>query len=1201
MGAVNIKSFKRIVPMIYAYTTPEIARHDGWTKIGDTKRDVNERIGEQTHTADVMFHLEWQSNAMYEDGSGEYFRDKDFHAFLRKRKGVEQEPNKNNEWFHIDPTLAHEYLDEFKKHTVSVDDYDGLDYTLRPEQEKAVTETLSYFGAGGSEFLWNAKPRFGKTLSTYDLMRRMARQLKRPIKALVVTNRPSIANSWVEDFNRFVGWRGEMCFVSSNDAVKKTPHVYSRDEYNQLVRHSDSGSQPGMVAFESLQGLKGSVYFGGQHDKLKWISELEFDLLVVDESQEGVDTLRADQAFDNIKRHHTLYLSGTPFKALADGRFSDSQIYNWSYEDEQRAKREWHGDDDNAYEALPELQMYTYRMSSMVEQEARAGAVIAEDGANVDYAFDLNEFFATVPSHGGVAFAHEKDVRRFLDALTTQERYPFSTPELRGELSHTLWLLNRVDSAKTLAKLLKEHPVFSEYEIIVAAGDGAIDDEKANADSYHRVKQAIAEHDKTITLSVGQLTVGVTVPEWSGVLMLSNMKSPSAYMQAAFRVQNPCDMTVLRDGLPVRLRKERAYVFDFDPARTLVIYDEFANNLNAGTSSGRGTSDDRKRNIRELLNFFPVIGEDDQGRMVPIDAQQVLSIPRVLKSREVVRHGFISNYLFADITNVFGALDSVKDILQRLTPAGAKDFDAKQNVLQNLGDLPLDEHGEVDIPEQIVIGQTADIFGPKIYSETAKSIDDVLDAMHRADERETDSAIAKLGATLKDVVESRIIGPASEHYGVKKSTQRALERENARQIDKEIDQIQKDLNQQRRIAEVERQRRIEQADSTVAIDEAERDYAETLRKAVEEAKSEVEKTTQNLINTRPQEIVRRVETIKAQEEKQEAENEVRALLRGFARTVPSFVMAYGDEHLTLANFDDYTEDEVFEDVTGITEDEFRFLRDGGERNGEHFAGHLFDETVFNDSIQEFLNKKRELANYFDESRTEDIFDYIPPQKTNQIFTPRWVVARMVDDLERENPGCFDDPDATFADLYMKSGLYVTEIVKRLFRSEGLKQSYPDEDERIRHILHKQVYGMAPTRIIYLIAMNYILGFNDTLKRENCNFVQADAAAAAKAGTLPQLVDEAFTRGNTGDTDAQSPQAPQPQSNKSESTGDWLLDELRVAHIEYIDKRSRGGSLWVLGDDSLNGFMDKLAEQGATFRYKPEGGRATKGRSGWWLR
>lgn len=237
------------------------------------------------------------------------------------------------------------------------------------------------------------------------------------------------------------------------------------------------------------------------------------------------------------------------------------------------------------------------------------------------------------------------------------------------------------------------------------------------------------------------------------------------------------------------------------------------------------------------------------------------------------------------------------------------------------------------------------------------------------------------------------------------------------------------------------------------------------------------------------------------------------------RTIPSFIMAYGDGELTLANFDDYTEDDVFLEVTGITEADFRFLRDGGEYENpetgekEYFEGHLFDEIVFNDSIEEFWKKKEQLADYFDESQEEDIFDYIPPQKTNQIFTPRWIVEKMVDELEENNPGCFDDPSKTFADLYMKSGLYITEIVKRLYRSEAIKKVFPDDKERIRHILREQVYGMAPTRIIYLIATNYILGFDEELKKEMReelhHFVEADAAEAAKNGEVENLVESCF--------------------------------------------------------------------------------------------
>lgn len=365
-------------------------------------------------------------------------------------------------------------------------------------------------------------------------------------------------------------------------------------------------------------------------------------------------------AFDHIKRKFTLHLSGTPFKALANDKFPENAIYNWTYADEQRAKRDWTSEEGSAnpYATLPKLNMFTYQMSEIVQDELEQGVEI--NGETEEYAFDLNVFFET--KNG--SFVHESSVDKFLDAMTTQTKFPFSTPELRAELKHTFWLLNRVDSAKALAKKLMEHPVFKDYEIILAAGDGKLNEEEETKKSFDRVVEAIAKHEKTITLSVGQLTTGITVPEWSAVLMLSNIKSPALYMQAAFRAQNPC---LFKFG-GQHYRKENAYVFDFDPARTLTIYEAFANDLSAETSDGRGDSDMRKEHIRELLNFFPVIGEDEEGEMVELDAEKVLSIPRKIRSQEVVRRGFMSDYLFQNISNVFHAPQAVIDIITTFQP-----------------------------------------------------------------------------------------------------------------------------------------------------------------------------------------------------------------------------------------------------------------------------------------------------------------------------------------------------------------------------------------------------------------------------------------------------------------------------------------------------------------------------------------------------
>ena len=1109
--APNIKSFKRIVPMIYAYTTPGIPYHEGWTKVGYTEaQTVRDRINQQTHTANIRWNLEWQDNAIYKDGSGESFTDHEFHAYLEK-ESVQREPG--TEWFHETGVHLRTYFDAFASREISVSS-EELDYELRQEQADAVKLTKEYFENGGTEFLWNAKPRFGKTLSSYDLVCQMGFT-----NVLIVTNRPSIANSWAEDFYKFIGWRKKLAFVSETDALKGKPGVLSRDEYMKAVSKATDDTL-GMVAFESLQGLKGSVYFGGKFDKLSWMAKeytgrdgkkhkgIDFDLLIIDESQEGIDTMRTDRAFRNIQRKHTLYLSGTPFKALASDQFAEGQIYNWSYADEQEAKNNWDKEEYNPYEKLPKMEMYTYQISNMIYDQVQRGIDLSDEDT-VDYAFDLNEFFLTNESG---KFVHEEEVKKFLHALVTNEKYPYSTPELRKELSHTLWLLNRVSSAKALAKLLKADPVFSEYEVILAAGDGKLEDEDENEKSFDKVKAAIAEHEKTITLSVGQLTVGITIPEWSGVLMLCNLQSPSSYMQAAFRAQNPCTISV--NGQ--QMRKETAYVFDFDPARTLIIFDEFANNLSPRTADGRGTADDRKDNIKRLLNFFPVLGEDDEGKMVELNAAQVLSIPRKLKSQEVVRHGFISNFLFRNISNVFGAPGIVRDIVEKLTPANEDPKKKDKNNLEHISDVPVDDDGNVEVSNEIVIGKTQDLFGQKKYEDIVSSFEPQISQVAESTTKMAiENSMKSLVETVKEKVKEEFVKPVADAYEVKKGTQNRIERQVDREIEQKFQEVHDDYVQQTNIAKVEFEKKQKAAETEEEVKKIQDDFQAQMQSAFQEFTNAAQSMVQETIQNKPAELVERMEKQKAEDEKKSVEDSVRAHLRGFARTIPSFIMAYGDENLTLQNFDDYTEDDVFEEVTGISEADFRFLRDGGEYDNpetgekEYFDGQLFDETVFNDSIKEFLKKKQELANYFDESHDEDIFDYIPPQKTNQIFTPRWVVQKMVDQLEENNPGCFDDPTKTFADLYMKSGLYITEIVKRLFRSKKIKEQIPDDGERIRHILRHQVYGMAPTRIIYLIATNYILGFDEELREETTNFVQEDAAQAAKDGTLEELVNKHF--------------------------------------------------------------------------------------------
>ena len=683
----------------------------------------------------------------------------------------------------------------------------------------------------------------------------------------------------------------------------------------------------------------------------------------------------------------------------------------------------------------------------MIQGQIQKGMDLSED-EHAEFAFDLNEFFRAENER----FVHEEEVKNFLNMLAHNEKYPFSTPELRKELAHTFWLMHRVESVKAMAKLLKKDPVFEHYEVVVAAGDGkltaeeeeadATQDNEANKKSFDKVMEAIDKNDRTITLSVGQLTTGVTVKPWTAVLMLSNMKSPAEYMQAAFRAQNPYEYTDPKTKK--RFQKQNAYVFDFAPERTLIIFDEFANNLNSGTVGGHGTREEREKHIRRLLNFFPVIGEDSEGRMEALDAAQVLTIPKTIKAQEVIHRGFMSNLLFANIGAVFGAPNVVQKILDHLPKAQEQ---PKKNTatLNDAGDVHTNEKGEVEIPGAMVINQTKHLFGEKKFEDiqqpVAKAMEKTKDKddSHKVTTAVTQAVMQKFKENSEDTIKG-------EYNLTKHQAERAFNH-SEQQIQHALDKVADEHEIKQNVLKAEHEKKVQTAASQEEKQKLDEELQQNLDKANQDFQQSIQETVKTVLEDSQKAMVQQLETQKEQKKARAIEEDVRAHLRGFARTIPSFIMAYseqegteGGRNLKLSNFDDYTPDDVFQEVTGISEDEFRFLRDGGpytdEKTGKemYFAGHVFDEVVFDESIQEFLNLKEKLNNYFADASDEDIFDYIPPQKTNQIFTPKNVVVKMVDALEQENPGIFDDPNRTFADLYMKSGLYITEIVKRLFRS-----------------------------------------------------------------------------------------------------------------------------------------------------------------------
>lgn len=1079
----QIKTIRTIYPQIYAYTLPELAEDNGWIKIGYTQhKNAEYRIKQQTHTAAVRlkYNILWTEPAKFYIGN-KWFKDKELHAYLRKFKGVEQRPH--TEWFYYNstPERALEDLHDFKNN-VKDQSKQELNYQLRAEQEAAVIQTLAYAqNHPNSEFLWNAKPRFGKTLTTYELARQMHAE-----NVLVVTNRPAIANSWFDDFEKFIAWQTNYKFVSTSDSLKNRP-VLTREQYVEGL--TDNTRQ---IAFISLQDLKGSIAFssGGGYDKLTWVKHINWDLLVVDESHEGIDTFKTDVAFNEIKRRFTLHLSGTPFKAVAEGKFSEEQIFNWTYTDEQEAKLNWPVDseENNPYASLPRLNMFSYQMSQMITDKVNKGANI--DGESKDYAFDLNEFFET-DDQG--KFVYESDVKKWLDSLSHNEKYPFSTQELRNELKHTFWILNRVASAKALKKLLEKHPVFENYKIILAAGNGRAndDDQITNEKSLDRVRRAIKNNDKTITLSVGQLTTGVTIPEWTAVMMLSNMKSQSLYMQAAFRAQNAWEYEINEEWH----QKENAYVFDFAPERTLQVYDGFANNLSNQTAKGGGTIGNRKGNIRKLLNFFPVIAEDNKGKMVDLDVNQVLTIPKTVKAQEVVRHGFISNLLFQNISRVFTS-DSAREILEKLNPlAPGKSVATKTEEPIDTKNVQVNDEGNVMVPEEVVVSTAAAKFGNKIYED--------VPAAAPVDTNPNTNNLAKVFAdAFKEQVQDGAAELAKEQ-GVTVKAADAVVSRGARAIAHEVQVEQEKAKIKLNEAEVIYQQEVQEAYSNPGKlksakstyegkqQEIEQHFREDVESVVSKKTGEVTKYTTEAI-------------LKKGEEKKETtvKDDIRARLRGFARTIPSFLMAYGTHETTLASFDTTIKDSVFKEVTGITLEQFRTLRD---------TYNFFDEVVFNQSIQEFMNKRVELSDYFNDNNEEDIFDYIPPQQTNQIFTPKKIVNLMLDKLEEENPKVFTDPNRTFADLYIKSGLYITEVTKRLYM--GLKDKIPNDDLRLKHILENQVYGFAPSEIIYNIANNFIFGFDEKSNDFNKDhIVYLDTTPYAKGEmnmTLEEKCDEVF--------------------------------------------------------------------------------------------
>lgn len=647
--------------LIYVFAINDEA-HKGLLKIGDTTiqsdasidalfpncKALNQaalsRIKMYTNTASISIQLLYTELAvrMVKNKDGQQvlqaFRDYDVHRVL-ENSGIHKKKLKNftsREWFEVDLATVQKAIEAVKKCQPNLSNMGKWEkftpIVFRPEQEEAIEKTLKQFKTG-SRMLWNAKMRFGKTLSALQVVKKADFA-----KTIIVTHRPVVDDGWYEDFQKI--------FYKTND------YTYGSKGHGATMEYLlNSGKK--FVYFASIQDLRGSSTVGGKFDKNDAVFSLDWDLVIVDEAHEGTTTALGDDVIKNLVKEGNGYdtkflaLSGTPFNILKE---FDDNIYTWDYVMEQQRKAEWdklHFGDSNPYDELPELKIYTYDLGKILTDKSY---VELEDKA-----FNFREFFrvwtgdikhdhkampATVQEGD---FVHESDVWSFLNLITkddTDSCYPYANEEYRNLFRHALWMVPGVKEAKALSKLMKKHPVFGcgAFDIVNVAGAG--DEEERSEDALQKVREAInnAESDTyTITLSCGRLTTGVTVPEWTAVFMLAGSFSTSAanYLQTIFRVQSPCN----KDGKIKRC----CYVFDFAPDRTLKMVAESAT---LSTKAGKANESDR-RIMGEFLNYCPVIAVDGT-MMKAYDTNRLLQQLKRAYAERAVQNGFDDTNLYND-------------------------------------------------------------------------------------------------------------------------------------------------------------------------------------------------------------------------------------------------------------------------------------------------------------------------------------------------------------------------------------------------------------------------------------------------------------------------------------------------------------------------------------------------------------------------
>jgi len=620
-------------PTIYAYELVGVDTHKGLLKIGFTDRDAQTRIKEQLGTAAIQYKIVFEESAMKRDGSS--FTDHEVHRLLRDWKVL----NASGEWFKCSLNELRRAIHQIKTGE-RTEENRVLTFGMRPEQVEAVNKSVAYFKSFKKEnkdrtphFLWNAKMRFGKTFASYQLAKKMGWT-----KILVLTFKPAVQSAWDEDLMTHVDFEGWQ-FIARNG-----------------LTFEEANPKKPIVCFGSFQDYLGkNTSTGGIKTKNEWVHATNWDCVIFDEYHYGAWRENAKELFEAegkkelefgegegidyfdedempITTNHYLYLSGTPFRAIASGEFIEEQIFNWTYSDEQKAKENWSLDstkdkNKNPYASLPRMVMMTYQLPDSIRQIAMQGEF---DG------FDLNIFFSAEGEGRTARFKFEDEVQKWLDLIrgsfsetsvdflklgAKKPPLPFSHAPLLNVLNHTFWFLPTVAACNAMANLLKQrqNKFYHDYTVVVAAGTQA----GIGVYALPPVQDAMTDNpleSKTITLSCGKLTTGVSVKPWTGIFMLRNSSSPETYFQAAFRVQTPWVIKNPDSKSPNKedILKEECYVFDFAPDRALRQVAEYSCRLNVNESNPEAK-------VAEFINFLPVLAYDGSS-MKQVDAAGILDM-----------------------------------------------------------------------------------------------------------------------------------------------------------------------------------------------------------------------------------------------------------------------------------------------------------------------------------------------------------------------------------------------------------------------------------------------------------------------------------------------------------------------------------------------------------------------------------------------